>query len=116
MMLFSDENGRLYLIFVDVNRKAAWVPLPSSTPFRRGTGVMAEKAEEGGIPPSELKIRSQTQRNGFRQGPPMPETSAEEMVEDQPARRVGTPRRERNSLKGVSACGQTLSPSCAGGG
>jgi hypothetical protein len=116
MMLFSDEHGRLYLIFVDVNRKTTWVPLPSSTPFRRGTVVTVENAEKGDIAPSELNRRSQTQRNGGRSGPPTPGTSNDEVTEGQKAGRVGTPRHERTLLKGVSACGQTLSPSCAGSG
>lgn len=116
MMLFSDESGRLYLIFVDVNRKATWVPLSSSFPGRRGTLATAEKAEERDTSLSELKTASQTRENGFRREPLTPGTSADDVAEDQRARRVETSLLERISLKGVSACGQTLSPSYPGSG
>jgi hypothetical protein len=84
MMLFSDEIGRLYLIFVDTNKKQTWVPLPSSRLTRHLASVPVESAPSGkpGVS-TTMEVQGTAQRHA-RCLLPQPETSTGDEVFIQP--------------------------------
>jgi hypothetical protein len=77
MMLFSDDTGRLYVIFVDTNKKQTWVPLPSSRPTRHLINTTTELAS-GMVPPTSALMSSQTTADTIRPWSTEPEASTGE--------------------------------------
>lgn len=62
MLLFLDDTGRLYAIFVDTNKKQTWVPLPSSRLTMRLAGVPMESAPSDKPGASMMEIQGTEQR------------------------------------------------------